>query len=107
MRRVVMIADSVAARVAASSGKNGRSAALRRAGMLVCLLLMFSAMGCAPKIYNVNMRYQPTKAIKSAVTDGRKFSLTVSSIFRRSMKEATVRLNFRPSVTADLIAFVG
>ena len=35
--------------------------------------------GCAPKLYNVNMRYQPTKAIPPAVTDGRKYSLTVAS----------------------------
>lgn len=85
-----MIADSVAARVAAASGKNGRSAALRHAGMLVCLLLIVSAMGCAPKVYNVNMRYQPTKAIKPAVTDGRKFSLTVASFIDQRKMEDTI-----------------
>ena len=85
-----MIAVSVAAIVAAVSGKNGRLAALRHAGMLVCLLLIVSAMGCAPKLYNVNMRYQPTKAIKPAVTDGRKFSLTVASFIDRRKMEDTI-----------------
>ncbi|MBU1745320.1 MAG: hypothetical protein KJ649_10560, partial [Proteobacteria bacterium] len=69
-----MSANIVAATVSAS-GKNGKLAGLRYAGMLVCLLLLVWAMGCAPKIYNVNMRYQPTKVIPPAVTDGRKFSL--------------------------------
>ena len=32
---------------------------------------------------------------------------SVSSIFRRSMKEATVRLYFRPSFRAGVIVFVG
>jgi hypothetical protein len=85
-----MIADSVAAIVAAASGKNGRLAALRHAGMLVCLLLIVSAMGCAPELYNVNMRYQPTKAITPAVTDGRKFSLTVASFIDRRKMEDTL-----------------
>jgi CheY-like chemotaxis protein len=35
--------------------------------------------GCAPKLYNVDMRYEPTKAIQPAPNDGRKFSLTVAS----------------------------
>ena len=73
-----MISDGVAA-TAAASGRNGKFAALRHAGMLVCLLLLASAVGCAPKLYNVNMRYQPTKAIQPVVTDGREFSLTVAS----------------------------
>jgi hypothetical protein len=73
-----MIADSVAA-TAAASGRNGKFAALRHAGMLVCLLLLVSAVGCAPKLYNVNMHYQPTKAIQPVATDGREFGLTVAS----------------------------
>jgi len=84
-----MIADSVTATVAAS-GKNGKLAALRHAGMLVCLLLLVLAMGCAPKIYNVNMRYQPTKVIKPAVTDGRKFSLTVATFIDRRKMDDTL-----------------
>jgi hypothetical protein len=84
MRRVVMMVHSIAAR-AAASGKNGKCA-----GMLICLLLLVSAMGCAPKLYNVNMRYQPTKVIPPAVTDGRKFSLTVASFIDNRKMEDTL-----------------
>ena len=66
-----MIADIHAAAVAAS-GKNNKRAALRYAGMVLSLLLLVSVMGCTPKVYNVNMRYQPTKVIRpaGAVTRG-------------------------------------
>jgi hypothetical protein len=84
-----MIADSVAATVAAT-GKNCNFAALRHVGMLVCLLLLVSAMGCAPKLYSVNMRYEPTKVIPPALTDGRKFSLTVASFIDRRKMEDTL-----------------
>jgi hypothetical protein len=86
-----MIANHVAATVAAF-GKSGKSAALRHAGILVCLLLLVSTIGCAPKLYNVNMRYQPTKTIAPAVTDGRKFSLTVTSFIDRRKMEDTLLL---------------
>ena len=89
MRRVVTIADSVAA-TAAASGRNGKFAALRHAGMLVCLLLLASAVGCAPKLYNVNMHYQSTKAIQPVVTDGLKFSLTVASFLDNRKMEDTL-----------------
>jgi hypothetical protein len=84
-----MIAENFAATVAAS-GKNDKLAALRHAGMFVCLLLLVSAMGCSPKLYSVNMRYQPTKAITPAETDGRKFSLTVASFIDRRKMEDTL-----------------
>ncbi len=45
----------------------------------ICLCGLFVFGGCAPQIYNVSMRYEPTKIIPAAVTDGRKYSLTVSS----------------------------
>jgi hypothetical protein len=84
-----MIAGSVAA-TAAASGKNGKRAALRRAGISLCILLLISVMGCAPKLYNVNMRYQPTKTITPAVTDGRKYSLTVASFIDNRKMEDTL-----------------
>jgi hypothetical protein len=84
-----MIADRVATAVAACRNK-GKGAALRHAGMLVCLLLLVSAMGCAPKLYNVNMRYEPTKVIPPAQTDGRKYSLTVASFTDRRKMEDTI-----------------
>jgi len=85
----MMIADAIAATVAAS-GKSGKRAALWNTGILVCILLLVSTMGCAPKLYNVNMRYQPTKTIPPAVTDGRQYSLTVSSFIDRRKMEDTL-----------------
>ena len=58
--------------------KDGQKTALRHARMVVSFLLLLSAAGCAPKVYNVNVRYQPTKEIQPVVTDGRKFGLTVA-----------------------------
>ncbi len=84
-----MIADIHAAAVAAS-GKNNKRAALRYAGMVLSLLLLVSVMGCTPKVYNVNMRYQPTKVIRPAVTDGRKFSLTVAAFIDRRKMDDTL-----------------
>jgi hypothetical protein len=84
-----MIANHVAA-ATAGNGKSGISAALRSAGMLVCALLLVSAIGCTPKIYSVNMRYQPSKTIAPAVTDGRKFSLTVTSFIDIRKMEDTL-----------------
>ena len=49
-----------------------------------------SVIGCAPKIYNVNMRYQPTKVIPPAVTDGRKYSLTVAAFIDRRKMDDTL-----------------
>jgi hypothetical protein len=86
-----MIADRVATAVAACREK-GNAAALRRAGMLVCLLLLVSAMGCAPKLYNVNMRYEPTKVIRPVQTDGRKYSLTVALFIDQRKMEDTIMI---------------
>jgi hypothetical protein len=80
------------AATASASGKNSRRASLQHAGMLACLLLWFSAMGCTPKLYNVNLRYQPTKASMPAVTDGRQFSLTVAPFIDRRKMEDTILL---------------
>jgi hypothetical protein len=86
---VVMIYDIVAA-TAAAYRKTGMVPALRSAGMIICLFLLASMIGCAPKIYNVNMRYQPTKVIRPAVTDGRKFSLTVATFIDRRKMDDTL-----------------
>ena len=61
---------------------------LVRIAVFLCLLGMLS--GCAPKIYNVNMRYEPTKVIPPAVTDGRKYSLTVASFIDQRKMEDTL-----------------
>jgi len=47
-------------------------------------------VGCAPKLYNVNMHYQSTKAIQPVVTDGLKFSLTVASFLDNRKMEDTL-----------------
>ncbi len=47
--------------------------------LTVCLLLA-SLSGCAPKIYHVNLSYQPTKKIEPILTDGRALSVTVSEL---------------------------
>jgi hypothetical protein len=78
--------------MAAASVINGNPAALRRAGILFCALLAVALAGCAPKVYSVNMRFQPSKVITPAATDGRKFSLTVASFLDRRKMEDTLLL---------------
>ena len=50
--------------------------------VLTALFLLLASLlsGCAPQIYNVDLRYQPTKEIKPMITDGRKFSVTVAEL---------------------------
>jgi hypothetical protein len=70
--------DRIAA-AARPPDKRGKSHALRRSGAFVCLGLLLFMAGCTPKLYNIDMRYEPTKAIRPAPGDGRKYSLTVAS----------------------------
>lgn len=77
---------------AAASGQTGRVRTLRSTGLIIGLLLMVSAVGCAPATYNVNMRYQPTKVVTPAVTDGRKFSVTVATFLDRRKMDDPVLL---------------
>jgi hypothetical protein len=75
---MVMEKQSATASAAACRGVKGDAGRwpIRTA---VCLYLLLLLGGCAQKIYNVDMRYEPTKVISAAVTDGRKYSLTVAS----------------------------
>jgi hypothetical protein len=58
---------------------------------LFCLAgLLFLLGGCTPKIYNINMRYEPTKIITPAFTDGRRFSVTVASLTDRRKIDDTL-----------------
>ncbi len=76
------------ATVAASKKRGGNPDRwLVRITVFLCLMGILS--GCAPKIYNVNMRYEPTKAIPPAATDGRKYSLTVASFNDQRKMEDT------------------
>ncbi len=61
---------------------------LIRVAVFFCLTAMLS--GCGPKIYHVNMRYEPTKAIPAAVTDGKKFSVTVAAFVDQRKMEDTL-----------------
>jgi hypothetical protein len=51
------------------------------------LTLLF---GCAPKIYNVDLRYQPTKQFAPTLTDGRKLTVTVASFIDRRKMDDTL-----------------
>lgn len=78
-----------AAAVAAADGKKEwRAPGL--SGLLVCVLMLSTMTGCAPKLYSVNMHYQPTKAMQSDVVEGRPFTLTVSSFLDRRKIEDTL-----------------
>jgi hypothetical protein len=80
-----MIRDAVTAQQTASKTTRGGR---RLAGFTAGLLFLLAAGGCTPMLYNVNMRYEPTKEIQPAVTDGRKYSVTVaSSIDQRKMDD--------------------
>jgi hypothetical protein len=77
------------ASAAACRGKEGDS---RRwlIRIAICPCLLFLLYGCAPQMYNVNMRYESTKVIQAAATDGRKYSLTVASFTDRRKMDDTV-----------------
>ncbi len=74
----------------AISGGRKRSGSLRVwiAGVILCLL--WASIGCAPSLYSIQMRYQPSKTIPAALTDGRKYSLTVSSFIDRRKIDDTL-----------------
>ena len=86
-----MIAEIVTAAPAAYR-KTGKVPILRSVGIFVCLFLLVSMAGCAPKLYNVNMRYEPTKVIRPALTDGRKYSLTVALFIDQRKMEDTIMI---------------
>jgi hypothetical protein len=67
-----------------------RTARHAKTALLLALIgLPLLLGGCAPKLYNLNLRYIPTKVIKPAVTDGRKFSVTVASFTDRRKMDDT------------------
>jgi len=64
-----------------------------RKGSLILFAILWGMTllsGCAPKIYNVDLRYQPTKQLVPPVTDGRKFSVTVSNFIDRRKIDDTL-----------------
>lgn len=67
------------AATAASVKRRGGTPGRWAARIAVFLSLMGAVSGCTPQIYNVNMRYEPTKVIPPAVTDAKKYSFTVAS----------------------------
>ncbi|MBU2055136.1 MAG: hypothetical protein KKC25_09185 [Proteobacteria bacterium] len=77
-----MIRDTAAGSPAA---RREKGSARRRgiAAAVFCLCLPFLASGCTPKLYSIDMRYQPTKVVVPSPDDGRKYSLTVASFLDR------------------------
>lgn len=86
-----MATDIFAATVGAT-GKRSNKQTLDIFAAIACLFLLASLGGCAPKLYNIDMRYEPTKAIQPAATDGRKYSLTVATFVDRRKMDDTIVL---------------
>lgn len=80
----------IAAGFIASCGKGGKPPARGLVRTIACLALLILASGCTPVLYNVDMRYQPTKVIPPAVTDGSKYSLTVAAFVDQRKMEDTL-----------------
>ena len=59
-------------------------------GIAACIFFLLAVSGCTPKLYNVNMRYEPTKAIQPTQTDGQKYSVTVASFIDRRKIDDTI-----------------
>lgn len=73
--------------------RTGRTAPRPIGAIVTACLLAAILAGCAPaRIYNVDMRYVPTKTIKAAVTDGRRYSLTVAAFTDRRKIDDTIRI---------------
>jgi hypothetical protein len=81
---------NVAAGFRAACGKKGKPAGRSLVRIVVCLFLLLPASGCTPMLYNIDMRYQPTKLIPPAVTDGQKYSLTVAPFIDQRKMEDTL-----------------
>ena len=82
--------------------RRGKIQSLYVSSIVVACLLTAVLAGCAPtKLYNVNMRYVPTKTIEPALTDGRKYSLTVAAFIDRRKIDDTILIGrvIRPDGT--------
>ncbi|MBU3932583.1 MAG: hypothetical protein KKF01_09115 [Proteobacteria bacterium] len=84
-----MVRDSVAVSTTAC-WKKGEAPGRGLVRTVVCLCLLLLVSGCTPKLYNIDMRYQPTKTITPALNDGRKYSLTVASFIDRRKMDDTL-----------------
>jgi hypothetical protein len=88
LKEVVAMIGNTAADCRGTRQKGVNGASERLARLFIGLCLLFLVCGCTPALYNVEMRYQPTKVIRSAITDGRKYTLTVASfIDQRKMED--------------------
>ncbi|MHB9098371.1 MAG: hypothetical protein ACYC5X_11200 [Syntrophales bacterium] len=84
-----MIRDIVAGFTAPCGGK-GKPSGRGLVRIAASLSLLLLASGCAPALYNIDMRYEPTKVIPPAVTDGRKYVLTVATFLDQRKMEDTL-----------------
>jgi hypothetical protein len=78
-KEVVMINWDHEAATATASRRRGETPGRWTARIIVFLSLIGALSGCTPQIYNVNMRYEPTKVIPPVVTEAKKYSFTVAS----------------------------
>jgi len=70
-----------------------RDKRFKKAAVLLSLFCGLTALiGCTPKIYNVDLRYHPTKNIAPAFADGRKFTVTVARFIDRRTIDDTLLL---------------
>jgi hypothetical protein len=81
---------NIAAGITAACGTEGEDPGRGLCGIIVGLSLLLMANGCAPALYSVNMRYEPTKVTQPAPTDGRKYSVAVAPFIDQRKMEDTL-----------------
>ncbi len=82
--------SDIAAGITAAYGKKGGDPGRGLIGIIVGLFLLLLVSGCAPALYSVNMRYEPTQVTPPAPTDGRKYSVTVATFVDQRKMEDTL-----------------
>jgi hypothetical protein len=90
VREVVAMFRYIATGITAACGKKERGTCRALIRAIFCLSLLLPATGCAPTLYNINMRYEPTTVIRPAPSDGRKYTLTVASFIDKRKMEDTL-----------------
>ena len=80
----------IAAGIAAAHGKKGEVSGRGLIRTIICLSPAASGRRLRTALYSVNMRYEPTKVIRPALTDGRKYTLTVASFIDKRKMEDTL-----------------
>jgi len=88
IKEVVAMFRNIAAGITAACGRKGEDPGRGLVGIIVGLSLLFLANGCAPALYSINMRYEPTTVVQPVPTGGHKYSVTVAPfVDRRKMQD--------------------